>query len=190
MQSSTKWIIGALVALGLSAVAAGWGVVALFVPVRSDTDSGDRGPTVVTEGSEAPIVDGDWFGLVTVGGDETGRLTLGVDLAEMLSGPAAHEAAVEAGVITSADELPNDYFVYNPESTLELIHLAGQAKITVLSGKDPGTGIVVNGEELLALYEGSYVGPPIYGIVAHQPIAMDLVVRDGLVASAAAVYLP
>lgn len=190
MQSSTKWIIGALVVLGVSVVAVGLGVLALFVPVRGATDSGDDGLTVVTEAPGVPIEDGEWFALVTVGEDETGQLTLGVDLAEMLSGQAAHDAAVEAGVIDSADELPSDFFIDNPQSALELMHFEDEATITVLSGEDPGTGIVIDDESLMALYEGTYVGPAVYGIVAHQPIAMDLTVRNGRVASASAVYLP
>lgn len=85
MQTSTKWVIGVLVFLAASVVAVGLGVLAFFVPVRGDTDSGQGGPTPVAEPALAPIPDGEWFGLVTVGEDETGHVTLGVDLAEMLS---------------------------------------------------------------------------------------------------------
>jgi hypothetical protein len=44
--------------------------------------------------------------------------------------------------------------------------------------------------ELMALYEGTYSGPPVYGIVPGTPIAMNVTISDGLVTSAGAVYLP
>jgi hypothetical protein len=108
----------------------------------------------------------------------------------MLTGQAAHDAAVEAGVISEGEELPNDFFIDNPESVVELVHFTDSPAITVLSGDDPGERLVVDVSQLVALFEGSYVGPPVYGIPAGEPIVMDLVIRDGLVASADAVYLP
>jgi hypothetical protein len=190
MQTSTKWVVGVLVFLAVSVVAVGLGVLAFFVPVRVDTDSGQGGPTPVVEPPVAPIPDGEWFALVTVGEDETGHVTLGIDLAEMLSGQAAHDAAVDAGVIDDDEELPNDFFIDNPESVLELVHLVDAVTITVLSGDNPATGRIIDVDELVALYEGSYEGPAVYGIAPHQPIAMDVTITDGLVASASAVYLP
>lgn len=189
MQTSTKWVIGVLAFLAVSVVAVGLGVLAFLVPVRVDTDSGGPAP-VVEESPVAPIPDGEWFGFVTVGEDETGQVTLGIDLAEMLSGQAAHDAAVEAGVIRDDEDLPNDFFIDNPDSVVELVHLADAATITVLSGDDPSTGLLIDVNRLVELYEGTYAGPPVYGIVAHQPIVMDLDIRDGVVVSARAVYLP
>lgn len=207
MQTSTKWIVGILGLLALSSVVLGLAVLGLFFPVRGESGDGG-GPTAGTEapavpttedggpapGTEAPgvpaIPDGEWFGLVTVGEDETAEATLGVDLAEMLTGQAAHDAAVEAGVISEGEELPNDFFIDNPESVVELVHFTDSPAITVLSGDDPGERLVVDVSQLVALFEGSYVGPPVYGIPAGEPIVMDLVIRDGLVASADAVYLP
>jgi hypothetical protein len=125
-----------------------------------------------------------------VGEDETGEVTLGVDLAEMLTGQAAHDAAVEAGVISEDEDLPNDFFIDNPESVYELVYLADSPEITVLSGDDPSERLIIDVDQLVALYEGSYAGPPVYGIVAGEPIVMDLFIRDGLVADADAVYLP
>lgn len=193
MQSSTKWIIGGLVVLGASIMAAvviGLGVVGFLVPVQVDTDSEAGAPTVVTESPAASIPDGAWFGFVTASENGTGELTLGVDLAEMLSGSAAHAAAVQAGVLRENEDLPNDYFIHNPEVAVEMMQLDDRATITVLSGNDPGSSIVMDADQLKALFEGTYAGPPVYGVVAHEPIAMDLIVRDGQVATASAVYLP
>lgn len=194
MQSSTKWIIGGLVVLGASIMAAvviGMGVVGFLVPVEIDTDSDAGAPTVVTEVAAAtPIPDGAWFGFVTAAESETGEPMLGVDRAEMLSGSAAYEAAVEAGVIGVGEEVPNDFFIHNPESIVEMMPLDDGITITVLSGNDPASSIVVDADQLTALFDGTYVGPPVYGVVAHEPIAMDLLIRDGRVAAAQAVYLP
>jgi len=190
MQTSTKWIVGILGVLALSSVVLGLAVLGLFFPVRGESGDGG-GPTPGTEAPGVPAIpDGEWFGLVTVGEDETAEATLGVDLAEMLTGQAAHDAAVEAGVISEGEELPNDFFIDNPESVVELVHFTDSPAITVLSGDDPGERLVVDVSQLVALFEGSYVGPPVYGIPAGEPIVMDLVIRDGLVASADAVYLP
>ncbi|HUF16019.1 MAG TPA: hypothetical protein VMQ46_09010 [Acidimicrobiia bacterium] len=191
MQTSTKWIIGILGFLAVAVVVFGLAVLGLFLPVRVDSGQGGGGPTPGTEPPGVPgVPDGEWFGLVMVGEDETGEVTLGVDLAEMLTGQAAHDAAVEAGVISEGEDLPNDFFIDNPESVYELVYLADSPEITVLSGDDPSERLIIDVDQLVALYEGSYAGPPVYGIVAGEPIVMDLVIRDGLVADADAVYLP
>lgn len=191
MQKSTKWIIGVLVFIVLSVVAAGLGVMALLLPVRVETDSGQVDPIPVTETVIAPAIpDGDWFALVSVGEDEIGEVTLAVDLAEMLSGQAARDAAVAAGVISEGEDLPNDFFIHNPEPVVEVAYLDDQADITVLSGEDVGKDLVIDANQLAALYQGEYVGPPVYGIIAGQPIAMELTIRHGLVTRAGAVYLP
>lgn len=174
----------------LAVVGVGLGVIALLLPVRTDTGSGPD-PTIVTEPPVVPAIpDGEWFGLVTVGEDEVGAVTLGVDLAEMLTGQAAHDAAVEAGVIAEGEDLPNDFFIDNPESVLELMHLDDSAAITVLSGVNVANSLLIDAEQLVDLFEGDYVGPPVYGVLAGHPIAMNLVVTDGVVTSASAIYLP
>ena len=93
---ATGWQIGTLALVALGAVIL---VLALFswFPFQDD-ELGTPEP-----GSAVPaIADGDWFGFVTVGRDESDAITLGVDLAEMLTGQKAHDAAVEAGVITDS----------------------------------------------------------------------------------------
>lgn len=174
----------------LLVVGVGLGVIALLFPVRTDTGSGPD-PTIVTEPAVVPAIpDGEWFGLVTVGEDEADAVTLGVDLVEMLTGQAARDAAVAAGEIGEDEDLPNDFFIDNPESVLELMHLDDSAAITVLSGTDVANGLLIDAQQLLDLFEGDYVGPPVYGILAGYPIAMELVISDGVVTSASAIYLP
>jgi hypothetical protein len=148
----------------------------------------DTGATPTTQPVTAqPIADGEWFSFVTVGEDETGAITLGVDVAEMLTGDEAKAAAVADGVIAAGEDLPNDFYTSNPEKVLELLHVSG---FTMLSGADPGAKIVVDAQILASLYDGTYTGEPIYGVVPGTPIAMDVTVNDGLVTGASEVYLP
>lgn len=189
METSTKWLIGIVVFMAVAIVLVGLGVLGLVFPIT--TDSGSGGPDPVP--APQPVVsipDGDWFAFVTVGEDETGEVTLGVDLAELLSGQEAHDAAVEDGVIGEDEDLPNDFYIDNPEIVNELLHLADEPQISVLSGDDPAQRMSIDTATLVSLYDGTYQGPPVYGIVAHTPIAMDVTIEEGLVSVADAVYLP
>ncbi len=168
--------LGVLVVLG----ALGW-----YTGIFSGDEGEPQPPDVV-----APIADGEWFAMVTVGTDEAGEVTLGVDLAEMLGGEEARLAAIEDGVIEEGEELPNDFYIRNPETVYELVHFSDAPQVTVISAVDPGSTIAISPEELLAVYSGEKVDDSIYGIVAGQPIVMDLTISDGVVAEAAAVYLP
>lgn len=74
------------------------------------------------------IEDGDWFAWVTNGEDESRAMTIGVDLAEMLTGRAAHDAAVQDGVINEDEDLPNDFHVDSPEIVYEPLHFADEPR--------------------------------------------------------------
>jgi hypothetical protein len=154
-----------------------------------DTTTSQPPPTTETPGEPA-LPDGEYLAFVTVGKDETGEIVLGVDVAEMLTGEEARQAAVDAGVIGEGEDLPNDFFINNPEVVLELVSLAPDAEITVISGTDTSQQVAIDAQRLLALYEGTDTGEPVYGIVAGQPIVMDLVIEGGVVTEAHAVYLP
>jgi hypothetical protein len=136
------------------------------------------------------IADGEWFAFVTVDTDDSGEPTLGIDVAEVLTGEEARQAAIDAGVIGEGEDLPNDFFISNPEPTRELLHLAPDADITVISATDPGMTIDVEVEDLQALYEGTYPLDDVYGIVPGEPIAMEVTIVDGMVTAAHAFYLP
>lgn len=183
MQSSTKLVIGIFAFLGLSVISVVLGLFGLF-QVSSVVD--DEQPPVL----ETPIADGEWFAFVTVGTDESGAIVPGVDLAEMLSGQEAHDAAVEAGVITEDEDLPNDFFIRNEAVVLELMKFSDDAEIKVISAVDVSSYVDVTAEQLVALYNGTYVGSEVYGVAVGQPIAMDIVVENGEIVSAVAVYLP
>ena len=161
------------------------GVIAWYTGMFSGSEEEPQPPEVV-----APIADGTHFAMVTVGTDETGQVTLGVDLAEMLGGEEARQAAIEDGVIGEGEDLPNDFYIRNPENVYELLHFGDSVDVTVISAVDPGATLQISPEELLAIYSGEKVDDNIYGIVAGQPIAMNLTVFNGEVVQAEAVYLP
>lgn len=168
--------LGALVILGLL----GW-----YTGVFSGDEGDPQPPDVI-----APIADGTHFAMVTVGTDETGEITLGVDLAEMLGGEQARQAAIEDGVIEEGEDLPNDFYIRNPETTYELVQFSDAPTVMVISAVDPGATMSITPDDLLAVYSGDKVDDSIYGIIAGQPIAMDLTISDGVVSAAEAVYLP
>ena len=160
--------------IGLTAVYGGW--------FSSDE---------ATPPTPAPaIADGTWFAMTSVGTDESGAVTLGVDLAEMLSGEPARRAAIEDGVINEGEDLPNDVYIRNPNVRYELMSFAEGAEVTVISAVEPGTYVPISPEKLEALYAGRQVDDAVYGIATGTPIAMEVTITDGLVTEARAVYLP
>lgn len=181
-RRTSRGIEGIALAIGVLLVFAliGW-----YSGVFSSGEDEPQPPDVV-----APIADGEWFAMVTVGTDEAGAVTLGVDLAEMLGGEEARLAAVEDGVIEEGEDLPNDFYIRNPEVVYELMHFSDAPRVEVISAVDPGSTLSISPDDLLAIYSGERVDDSVYGIVAGQPIAMDLTIRDGAIAQAAAVYLP
>ena len=72
---------------------------------------GETATPTQTPGGSVPQGDSEVFAWVLSAADGT----ITYDPAEMLTGDAAHDAAVEAGVITEAEDLPNDFFISNPE---------------------------------------------------------------------------
>lgn len=186
MKASTRFIIaiGAALLLTIGALAAAAGLLSTGdVDITDDTSDSTPQPGL------EQLADGDWFGMVTVQrrGDV---IWMGIDPAEMLTGEAAHDAAVAAGVITEDEELPNDLFILDEEErTFEHV-LDPAAVVRVLDGNQPWIQLDVSGSDLLDLYDGTYGGPPVYGIIPGTPIAMDLTISGGSVTSATAVYLP
>lgn len=190
MSTTAKVLIavGSLVLLGILSTAA---FGPSLMPLTRDSD--DRGdptpqPTPTTQ-ALVPELDGEWFAWVTVGTLD-GTNVLGVDIAEMLSGEKARQAAIEDGVIDHDDDLPNDFYIDNDATIIELVGVAQGARFTLLSAQAPGDTVEVGLPELIAVYDGTYTDNFIYGVVPGQPIAMNLVVEDGVVTTGAAVYLP
>jgi hypothetical protein len=56
--------------------------------------------------------------------------TLAFDEAELLTGKAAQKAAEEDGVVEPGDPVPNDYYVRNPDKSMQTLRIASDAQIT------------------------------------------------------------
>lgn len=126
MKASAKWIIGAA---GVLALALGLAAVLRVFPFEDEAEAGAPEDMPALE-------DGEWFAWVIVGEDETSAPTLGVDLADMLTGEEAKKAAIEDGVIGEGEDLPNDFYIDNPEIAYELLHLADGVQIRMLAAED------------------------------------------------------
>jgi hypothetical protein len=117
----------------------------------------------MTVGEPAPtadLPDGKWFGFVTVDGDN-GPTVVTIDIAEILSGEEARKAAVDAGVIEEGEDLPNDFFIYDPDDEIEVLTLADDVVIRVLSASTPETYLTIDASTLESLFNGSYSGEPV-----------------------------
>ena len=117
-------------------------------------------------------------------------MTLGIDLAEMLTGEEAKTAAIEDGVIAEGEDLPNDFYIDNDEQVLELLNVRDEAQVALISGSDTSEKVLVDAAILAEVYEGTHSGEPLYGVPSGTPIAMEVSITDGLVSGGEAVYLP
>lgn len=146
-----------------------------MVPLAgSDAGTDDGSTTTTIEPGEPALEDGTWFAYVTVGEDGDGAMTLGIDLAEMLSGEEARGAAVEDGAIAEGEDLPNDFYIDNDDVVLELLHAAEDARFVMISGEGVTEKIQVDASLFAGIYDGTYSGDPLYGVMPQTPIAVYL----------------
>lgn len=157
---------------------------ALFVVLLALIACGEDPTPTATPGASVPTSTEEFFAFV-LSVDES-ELTF--DRAEILTGEEAHDAAVAAGVIGEDEDLPNDYFISNPEEDSETSVLSAAGSF-VLLGFDSGGAIeevTVDREELVAALQD---GEGYYGIVVGET-PMNLVVSGGEVIAANQVYFP
>ena len=62
--------------------------------------------------------------------EQDGKRYISIDYAEMLTGQAAIDAAIAAGVIQPGEDLPNDYFIRNANKDLRQFEVSGSVAIT------------------------------------------------------------
>lgn len=111
-----------------------------------------------------------------------------VDPAELLSGEAARKAAIEAGVIAEGEELPNDFFIADPDDETFTVGVASDASYELMlfvEGSPVATEVSV--DEVMQALEGS--NPDVYG-VADGVIPAMVTIADGRVTRISQVYLP
>lgn len=184
MNTSSK-ILSTLAVVSILVLGIVGAAIALILPGSRDvTGPGSTGdPTPV----EDHLEDGEWFGFVSFD-DRDGSIS--IDPAELLTGDAAHDAAVEAGVISEGETLPNDMFIVNDDHRIRTHLFADGPVISVLDGNRPWETLQLTDSDLVALFEGTYAGDPVYGLSAAEPFPMTVTIADGLVTGASQVYLP
>lgn len=188
MSTTAKWIIGILVGIGVIVVGGLLAIAALIPVTRVEGQSPP--PTVVEEAPPAAdLADGRWFGFITVNG-ENGPTVVTIDLAEILTGEEARKAAVNAGVIEEGEDLPNDFFIHDPDDEIEILTLADAPVIKVLSATTPERFLSIDATTLESLFNGSYTGEPVYGITPDLKAPMNITVEDGFITIIESVYLP
>lgn len=115
--------------------------------------------------------------------------TITFDPAVMLTGEAAREAAQEAGVIGEGEDLPNDFYIDNPDRATETAGL-DPAGTFVLLGFDESLAIAEEtvdlGRLVAILSEGS---DQFYGIVPGE-FPASLTIAGDTVTGLHQVYLP
>jgi hypothetical protein len=148
-------------------------VAALLLVVGCD-DGSDPQTTTSTTTTIAGST--ELFGEVTSIADDEQTLT--VELAEMLTGEEARQAAVEAGVIEPGEDLPNDFFIRSLDSTEEF-ELAEDAEIT-LQGFNAGVPgpVPVTREEFVDAFVSRFAAPEWYGGDFYEMTASgDMITR-------------
>lgn len=164
-------------------------VLGLFVVTSS---SGESPPVVVEDETvpaplPVPAPDGETFGFVTA----VDAASVTFDPARMLSGQEAREAATADGVIGPGEDLPNDFYIDNPDADLLTLPVTDDLQPTVL-GFDSGGSLTetdITLSELAVAFTGEYPGVAIYGLVAGE-FPMTVIVKEGTVVEMTQVYLP
>ena len=139
-----------------------------------------------TEEPDAPVADlpdGEHFGFLTA--FTPTQLTF--DPAEVLGGDEATAAAIEDGELEPGEELPNPFFLRNPDpATVDLPVAATFTAQLIDNFEIAHRPLTV--DELAALYNGSDDTGWVYDLLEHLPV--DLTVEDGEVVSVVQHYLP
>ena len=172
--------------VGIGALVA-WGIA-------SHTEALDARDTDAPGGVPVEAVpDGELFAFVTLASTPNDdRVVIRIDPGEMLTGSAAHDAAVDSGVINADEELPNDVFIIDPDPHTETIALRDDAVITILIAPAGETlrPFEIRPDELYDAFDGALAAGAVYGIIPGEPVPMTLTVEHGLVVSGAQVFLP
>jgi hypothetical protein len=144
------------------------------------------GATTTTD-SQVAISDGEYFGFVR----QVAADALVFDPAELLSGEAAVAAARADGAIGPTEELPNDFYIRNPEKEEVRLEVHPSARFTLIGLTSTGelADEVVSLGELAKLWSGADDTSQYYGFAVGE-LPMTLIVSDGAVTEAAQQYLP
>ena len=146
-------------------------VAALAFAACGDDDSSADPPTQPPEDSAAEqLADGRYFGFLVADGTAAS-----FDVAELLTGPDADDAAADDGVIPEGGEIENDYYVRNADDRETTVRFGEDVVVRVVDC-DAGCGLVrADAGALLA---------------RTTPTPVWLAISDGVVVEAEEQYLP
>lgn len=160
------------------------GLILVSCTEAATTTTTQPAPTTTTIAPQAT----DLFGFVRNVTDGT----LVFDPAELLIGDEAVTAARSAGIIGPDEDLPNDFFILNPDQTDEReLTVADDAEF-VMVGFDASGGLTdspVSAAEFEAVLSGSVDSSGFYGIVPGD-LPMTLVLNGDTVIGGTQTYLP
>lgn len=133
------------------------------------------------------LPNGEIFAFVT-GIDATG---LHLDPAEMLNGREARRAAIEDGVIQPGDDLPNDFYIRNPDASSVGTPVIDGAVYYVLTFDATGQIVEteINHGLLRSIYEEPEMAAVIYGF-DPEAFPVTVTIENGAIAGFVQVYLP
>ena len=160
---------------------------AAFDDTASTTTTGATTITTGATGDQETISDGAHFGFVRQVADDD----LVIDPAEFLSGERALNAAGAAGVIGATEDLPNDFYIDNPDGKDARLDVDLTAQFTLLESNGAGeiTEKIVSYGELARLWAGTDDASAYYGFVVGE-LPMILTVADSRVTGGKQQYLP
>ena len=190
MKTSTKWIIGIVAAVVVGTPLA---FLLSLLPIRrtvGEPITPDPVPVttpVTTTVTLPPVVASDGILVAWVVPTDDGAT---LDDVQILTGDAAHDAAVAAGIIGEDEDLPNDMFVADIAGDPVTVPVLASVVIDMISGGTPGTTVRISYGDLLALLDGSYDATPVYGVAEGEPVLMTVTVESGVISALEAVYLP
>lgn len=134
-------------------------------------------------GAISNLGDGRWFGYIKAIDPRAVEL----DVAEMLSGDEANEAAIAAGDIEEGDTVPNDYYIVNDDKATTRFSLSDAVKVTIDTIQD---GLPGPAPADLAWLICEFSGEKPDDIVTHRNNGYWLIVKDGVVAEIEEQYVP
>ena len=145
--------------------------------------AGCDGPSEQTRVETAELEDGEHFGFLTA----FTPTELTFDPAEVFGNEEATAAAIEDGELAPGEELPNPFYVRNPDPTTVDLPVATNFEAQLIHNIELDHQLVT-ADDLAALYDGTGDASWVLALLEHIPV--DLTVEDGEVIRIVQHYLP
>ena len=135
--------------------------------------------------SAPPLEDGEHFVFVTAFRPST----ITVDPALFLVGDPAREAARDAGAVGPEEELPDAFYVQNPDVERVVLNVAGGFRAHLINAVTLEFGTPLDAEAFASLFDGQVLPDPTYGFTPDG-FPMTIRVENGQVTRAEQQYVP